>query len=194
MPAAFPKIPRIEYEGSRFQKRLRLQALQPRRNRRGQVDEGAPSFLRCVRHTMRGAGADMFGWGTAVRPWELGEGSVEAARKRVRCSSSSSKKLTRRSTRSMTASRSTRQNAARIEPQFGRGGEGHEGGTTAHRHQTVVGHGATVCPPTIPSRRGDELQRRRVCLRRGPGEEGARSHPRRRRLRVLGSARVTRRC
>jgi len=36
-------------------------------------------------HTMRGAGADMFGWGTAVRPWELAEGTVDAARQRARC-------------------------------------------------------------------------------------------------------------
>ncbi len=30
-------------------------------------------------HTMRGSGSDMFGWGTAIRPWELGEGTVADA-------------------------------------------------------------------------------------------------------------------
>jgi len=36
-------------------------------------------------HTMRGAGADMFGWGTAQRPWELGEGTVKQAQHRAQC-------------------------------------------------------------------------------------------------------------
>jgi xylose isomerase len=35
-------------------------------------------------HTMRGAGGDMFGWGTAQRPWETGEGTVKDAQQRVR--------------------------------------------------------------------------------------------------------------
>ena len=35
-------------------------------------------------HTMRGSGADMFGWVTAKRPCELGEGTVKQAQDRVR--------------------------------------------------------------------------------------------------------------
>src|SRR5262249_3148506 len=35
-------------------------------------------------HTFRGAGADMFGVGTAIRPWEDGSPSVEMALRRVR--------------------------------------------------------------------------------------------------------------
>jgi xylose isomerase len=36
-------------------------------------------------HTMRGAGSDIFGWGTARRAWELGEGTVKDAQHRARC-------------------------------------------------------------------------------------------------------------
>jgi xylose isomerase len=35
-------------------------------------------------HTMRGPGADMFGWGTAERSWQTGEGTVKEAVQRAR--------------------------------------------------------------------------------------------------------------
>src|SRR5262249_46720991 len=41
-------------------------------------------FAVCYWHTFRGAGADPFGPGCAVRPWEDGADSVEMAAKRVR--------------------------------------------------------------------------------------------------------------
>src|SRR5690606_7577708 len=34
-------------------------------------------------HTMRGTGSDMFGWGTARRPWQTGEGTVAEAIERA---------------------------------------------------------------------------------------------------------------
>jgi len=76
-------------------------------------------------HTMRGAGADMFGWGTAIRPWELGEGSVEEARKRVRCFFEFSWKKLGAPFYAFhdRERRSPRQDAARIESQSGRGGK-----------------------------------------------------------------------
>ena len=69
--------------------------------------------------------------------------------------------------------------------------EGAQGGAEAHRHQAALGHRQSLFQPPFRPRRGHQLQRRRVRLRRGPGEEGARSHPRtrRRRLRLLGRPR-----
>ncbi len=85
MPAAFPQISRIQYEGPRSKSPFAFKHYNPGELVEGRAMKDHFRFSVVYWHTMRGAGADMFGWGTAVRPWELGEGSVEAARKRVRC-------------------------------------------------------------------------------------------------------------
>lgn len=41
-------------------------------------------FSVCYWHTFRGTGADPFGMGTLVRPWEDGSGSLENAKRRLR--------------------------------------------------------------------------------------------------------------
>ena len=85
MPAAFPNISKIRYEGPKSKEPLAFKHYNP-----DEIVEGKPMkdhlrFSVVYWHTMRGAGADMFGWGTALRPWELGEGNVKSAQKRVRC-------------------------------------------------------------------------------------------------------------
>ncbi|MBM3836940.1 MAG: xylose isomerase [Verrucomicrobia bacterium] len=85
MPSAFPKISKIQYEGPRSKNPLAFKHYNPHELVEGKPMKDHLRFSVVYWHTMRGAGADMFGWGSAVRPWELGEGSVEAAKHRARC-------------------------------------------------------------------------------------------------------------
>ena len=68
MPAAFPKISKIRYEGPKSKEPLAFKHYNP-----DEIVEGKPMkdhlrFSVVYWHTMRGAGADMFGWGTALLP------------------------------------------------------------------------------------------------------------------------------
>ena len=80
----FPKIPAIRYEGPQSKNPLAF-----RHYDADALVEGKPMrehlrFAVVYWHTMRGTGADMFGWGTAQRPWQAGEGTVAQAIQRAR--------------------------------------------------------------------------------------------------------------
>ena len=83
MPAAFPKIKAIRYEGPDSKNPLAFKHYDAT-----EIVEGRPMrdhlrFSVVYWHTMRGMGADMFGVGTMKRPWEDGTNSVKMALKRV---------------------------------------------------------------------------------------------------------------
>ncbi len=84
MPAAFPKISRIEYEGPRSKNPLAFRHYNPEESVEGKTMKEQLRFSVTYWHTFRGMGADMFGVGAAVRPWEDGTNSVAMAQKRVR--------------------------------------------------------------------------------------------------------------
>ncbi len=84
MPAAFPKISRIEYEGPRSKNPLAFRHYNPEESVEGKTMKEHLRFSVTYWHTFRGTGADMFGVGAAVRPWEDGTNSVAMAQKRVR--------------------------------------------------------------------------------------------------------------
>ncbi len=84
MPAAFPKISRIEYEGPRSKNPLAFRHYNPEESVDGKTMKEQLRFSVTYWHTFRGMGADMFGVGAAVRPWEDGTNSVAMAQKRVR--------------------------------------------------------------------------------------------------------------
>jgi len=84
MPAAFPKISRIEYEGPRSKNPLAFRHYNPEESVEGKPMKEQLRFSVTYWHTFRGTGADMFGVGAAVRPWEDGTNSVAMAQKRVR--------------------------------------------------------------------------------------------------------------
>ncbi len=84
MPAAFPKISRIEYEGPRSKNPLAFRHYNPEESVEGKTMKEQLRFSVTYWHTFRGTGADMFGVGAAVRPWEDGTNSVAMAQKRVR--------------------------------------------------------------------------------------------------------------
>src|SRR6185503_13536950 len=83
MPAAFPKIPRIRYEGPRSKNPLAFKHYNAEERIEGRTMRDHLRFSVVYWHTMRGMGADMFGSGTMVRPWEDGTNSLKMAVKRV---------------------------------------------------------------------------------------------------------------
>ncbi len=82
--AFFPEVSKLKYEGPDSTNALCL-----RHYNAEEVVEGKPMkehlrFSVAYWHTFRGMGADPFGPGCAMRPWEDGSDSVEMAVKRVR--------------------------------------------------------------------------------------------------------------
>ncbi len=83
MPAAFPNVPAIRYEGPRSKKPLAFKYYNADEIVEGKSMRDQLRFSVVYWHTMRGVGADMFGTGTALRPWEDGTNSLQMALKRV---------------------------------------------------------------------------------------------------------------
>ncbi len=83
MSAAFPNIPKIQYEGPASKNPLAF-----RHYNAGELVEGKSMrehlrFSVVYWHTMCGQGADMFGVPTAIRPWEAGLSGLDLAKARV---------------------------------------------------------------------------------------------------------------
>ena len=81
---AFPEVDKIKYEGPDSDNPLSFRWYNPEEVVEGQTMKEHMRFSVVYWHTMRGTGADPFGPGTAVRPWEDGTDSVENACNRVR--------------------------------------------------------------------------------------------------------------
>src|SRR6478736_5606309 len=84
MKAAFPEIERIKYEGPQSKNPLAFQHYKADEKVGGKTMRDHLRFSVVYWHTFRGTGADPFGPGTAVRPWEDGSDSVENAQNRAR--------------------------------------------------------------------------------------------------------------
>ena len=83
MPEAFPKIKKVEFEGPRTKNPFAFKQYNPDEKVEGKAMREHLRFSVVYWHTMRGMGADMFGVGTAQRPWEDGTNSLAMALKRV---------------------------------------------------------------------------------------------------------------
>lgn len=83
-PSPFAKIPDIQYEGPKSKNPLAFKHYNADEKVDGKTMKEHLRFSVTYWHTFRGMGADMFGVGTAVRPWEDGTNSVEMAKKRAR--------------------------------------------------------------------------------------------------------------
>jgi len=83
MPAAFPKIGKIHYEGPSSKNPLAYKHYNPAELVAGRSMRDHLRFSVVYWHTMCGNGTDIFGWGTAVRPWEKGLSGLDLARARV---------------------------------------------------------------------------------------------------------------
>jgi len=83
MAQAFPKISKIKFEGPDSKNPLAFKHYNPEEVVEGKKMKDHLRFSVTYWHTMRGSGADMFGAGTMIRPWEDGTNSLEMAKKRV---------------------------------------------------------------------------------------------------------------
>src|SRR5213083_2876073 len=84
MPSAFPDVSKIQFEGAKSKNPLAFKHYNPDEVVEGKGMKDQLRFSVTYWHTFRGQLADMFGVGTAVRPWEDGTNSAKMARKRVR--------------------------------------------------------------------------------------------------------------
>ncbi|MBX3747765.1 MAG: xylose isomerase [Verrucomicrobiae bacterium] len=85
MPKAFfPRIGAIRFEGPDTKNPLAFRHYNPDERVEGKPMKDHLRFAVVYWHTMRGSGADMFGWGTARRTWQTGEGTVKDAVARAR--------------------------------------------------------------------------------------------------------------
>ena len=82
--AAFPDISKIQYEGPGSKNPLAFRHYNPEEMVDGKSMKEHLRFSVTYWHTFRGMGADMFGVGTALRPWEDNSSSIENAQRRVR--------------------------------------------------------------------------------------------------------------
>ena len=81
---AFPEIDRIAFEGPESKNPLAFRYYNPDEVVEGRTMRDHLRFSVVYWHTFRGQGADPFGPGTALRPWEDGSDSVENAQNRAR--------------------------------------------------------------------------------------------------------------
>ncbi|MFQ3577544.1 MAG: xylose isomerase [Verrucomicrobiia bacterium] len=81
---AFPDITTIPYEGASSKNPLAFKHYNPDEIIEGKTMREHLRFSVVFWHTFRGTGADPFGSGTMVRPWDDGSNSLENAKARVR--------------------------------------------------------------------------------------------------------------
>jgi xylose isomerase len=82
--AAFPEVSKIRYEGPKSKNPLSFRWYNEDEVVEGKTMKEHFRFSVVYWHTFRGTGADPFGPGTMVRPWEDGTDSVQNAKNRVR--------------------------------------------------------------------------------------------------------------
>ncbi|MCL2304139.1 MAG: xylose isomerase [Planctomycetaceae bacterium] len=81
--SAFPEVTKVNYEGPKSSNPLAFRYYNPDEKVEGKTMKDHFRFSSAFWHTMRGSGADPFGPGTMIRPWE-GNDTVENAQNRVR--------------------------------------------------------------------------------------------------------------
>ena len=82
--AAFPEIQKIKFEGSKSKNMLAFHHYDENEVVEGKKMKDHFRFAVAYWHTFRGTGSDPFGPGTALRPWESGQDTVENAINRAR--------------------------------------------------------------------------------------------------------------
>ena len=81
--SAFPDVPVIQYEGPDSKNPLSFRWYNAAEVVEGKTMKDHLRFSVVFWHTFRGTGADPFGVGTALRPWDDGSDSIENARRRA---------------------------------------------------------------------------------------------------------------
>src|SRR5512136_17890 len=83
MCAAFKEVSKIKYEGPKSKNPLAFKHYNPDEIVEGKTMREHLRFSVVYWHTFRGRGADPFGAGTMIRPWDDGTESVKNAQNRV---------------------------------------------------------------------------------------------------------------
>jgi xylose isomerase len=83
MPASFPNISKIAYEGPKSKNPFSFKYYNAEEVVEGKTMHDHLRFSVVYWHTMCGQGADMFGGPTAIRPWEAGKTGLDLAKARV---------------------------------------------------------------------------------------------------------------
>ncbi len=78
-----PEVQHVQYEGPSSKNPLAFRWYDPDEIVEGKAMKDHLRFSIVYWHTMRGAGADPFGPGTAIRPWDDGSNSLDNALRRV---------------------------------------------------------------------------------------------------------------
>ncbi len=84
MPEAFPKIPKIPYEGPRSKNPLAFKHYNAEERIDGKTMREHLRFSVVYWHTFRGRGSDPFGMPTMIRPWDDFSDSLDNAKRRAR--------------------------------------------------------------------------------------------------------------
>ncbi|MEI8315417.1 MAG: xylose isomerase, partial [Verrucomicrobiota bacterium] len=82
--AAFPEVSKIKFEGPKSKNPLAFKHYNADENIAGKSMRDHFRFAVSYWHTFRGTGADPFGPGCALRPWDDGSNSVANAEARAR--------------------------------------------------------------------------------------------------------------
>ena len=175
--AAFPDVGKIAFEGPASKNPLAFRHYNANELVEGKSMKDQLRFSVAYWHTMRGTGADPFGAGTMLRPWDDGSDSLPNALRRVEVAFEFMEKLGARffcfHDRDIAPEGAT---LSRNQQEPRRRGEGHPRADAAHRRPAALGHRQSLQPSPLRPRRGHQLQRRRLRLRRRPGEEGPGDH------------------
>jgi xylose isomerase len=91
--SAFPEISSIPYEGPKSKNPLAFKHYNPDELVEGKTMRDHLRFSVVYWHTFRGTGADPFGAGTMLRPWDDGSASVKNAQNRARVAFEFTEKL-----------------------------------------------------------------------------------------------------
>lgn len=84
MKSAFPNIPKIQFDGPQSKDPLAFKHYNAEEIIEGKTMRDHLRFSVVYWHTFRGRGVDVFGAGTALRPWDDGTESLKNAQNRVR--------------------------------------------------------------------------------------------------------------
>src|SRR5437868_2219635 len=93
MPATFPAISKIPYEGPQSKNPLAFRWYNAGEKVEGKTMAEHLRFSVVYWHTFRGTGSDPFGAATMLRPWDDGSDSVENAQRRARVAFEFTEKL-----------------------------------------------------------------------------------------------------
>ena len=176
--SAFPEISKIPFEGPSSKNPLAFRHYNPDEVVEGKSMRDHFRFAVAYWHTFRGTGSDPFGPGTCIARGKqagFGRERQEPREGRLRVHGKARAPFYCFHDRDVAPEGAT---LAETNKNLDAIVKVLKEEQQRDRHQAAVGHGQPVQQSPLHARRRDQLQRRRLRLRRRPGEEGDGSHAR----------------